>query len=282
MEDIPYLQRGITKVRTDSSRLISSSKYLNDARLREWVAYITLKKNGPDVPPATEVYDMIGILDDLRDDDYVEELIAKERKKNGKLDEWFSEGFCSSFNENSFKDYPEDTLGGIFHRDVIAQNYDIVIYDRPKPEGALQYFLYRAGQTHDLEHIITGGDFSAMGELVPAWCRITNQFKHLSPELAQQLSIPFIFIHMRYTIRTMLHYPTVWTSCQDATECGMRVGRESDCLFMAKYEDVFHLPLEEARKVLGVRGAVDVDRKVESALWAEQNRPVATLSVAAE
>lgn len=272
MADIPYLQRGIKPVTTASSRLVSSSHYLNDARLRDWVAYISLKRNGPDIPPQTEVYDMIGVLDELRDDAYIEELIEKERKTNGKLDEWFSEGFCSKFTADTFRDYPEDTLGGVFHRDVISQNFDLVIYDRPKPETALQFFLFRAGQTHDLEHIVTGGDFSYMGELVPAWARITNQFKHLSPELAQQFSIPFIFIHMRYTIRTMLHYPTVWTSCQQATEDGMRVGRESDCLFMARYEDVFHLPLEEARKALGVRGAIDVDRKKESAVWAGTDR----------
>lgn len=42
---------------------------------------------------------------------------------------------------------------------------------------------------------------------------------------------------------------------------------------MLRYRDSMpglgHLPLDEARKVLGVRGAVDVDRKRESAIWAE-------------
>ncbi len=46
-----------------------------------------------------------------------------------------------------------------------------------------------------------------MGELVPAWFRITNQFKHLSPELATEVSLSYLFVTMRYSIRTLLHYP---------------------------------------------------------------------------
>ena len=52
--------------------------------------------------------------------------------------------------------------------------------------------------------------------------------------------------------------------------CGMRVEWESDCIFTTKYEEVFHLPLEEPRRALGVRRAVEVDRKAVSAIWSEQ------------
>lgn len=270
MDPIPYLQRGILPVETSSSMLISSSKYLNDPRLREWVATITLKRNGPDIPPATEMYQLIRILDELRDDAYVEALIARERQINPTLDQWFSEGFCSKFDVAYLSQFAPGTLGGIFHHAIVSGGFDLVIYDLPKPKTPLEYFIYRSSQSHDLEHIITGGDFTAMGELVPAWCRITNHFKHLSPELASELSIPFMFVMMRYTIRTMLHYPTVWTTCQAATERGMRVGHASDCLFMARYEDVFHLPLAEARAALGVREAEDLDARAASEVWLDR------------
>ena len=50
MDDIPYLLRGITQLSTASSTLISSSKYLNNAKLRDWVAAELLRRNGPDLP----------------------------------------------------------------------------------------------------------------------------------------------------------------------------------------------------------------------------------------
>ena len=41
MDDIPYLARGVNLLGTDSSVLVSSSKYLNHPKLREWIAFIS-------------------------------------------------------------------------------------------------------------------------------------------------------------------------------------------------------------------------------------------------
>ena len=268
MNDIPYLLRGVTPVATESSVLVSSSKYLNDPRLREWVANICLKRNGPDMPAQAEMYPLIGLLDELQDKDRIEQLFTAERAQNPALDAWFTEGFVSDYDADYFRQFGEGTLGHIFYRDVIEKNFDLVIYEKPQPKTQFEYFLYRSGQTHDLEHIMTGGDFNYMGELVPAWFRITNHFKHLSPELATELSLSYLFVTMRYTIRTLLHYPTVWHTCQNAVERGMRCGHASGPLFMARYEDVFHLPLEEARLKLDVHEAEFVDTTGPSAIWA--------------
>ena len=270
MNHVPYLLRGVTTMTTESSALISSSKYLNDPRLRDWIANIILKRNGPDVPAQAEMYALIGIIDELRDKAHIEALFTAERAVNPALDAWFEQGFLSDYNADFFRRFAPGTLGGTFFKDVIDKNFELVIYDSPKPRTQLEYFMYRSGQTHDLEHIITGGDFNYMGELVPAWCRITNQFKHLSPELAGELSVNYMFVTLRYTVRTLLHYPTVWTVCQDAVERGMRVGHASGPIFMAKYEDVFDLPLEEARSRLDVHGAAFVDTTEASNLWTGQ------------
>ncbi len=271
MNDIPYLLRGVTPVATDSSVLVSSSKYLNHPRMREWISTITLKRNGPDRPAQAEMYEVISILDDIQDMDYIEELFARERKGNPELDRWFSERFMSTYGADDFQGYEEGTLGHIFYRDVIAKNFDLVIYEQAKPATQYAFFRYRSGQTHDLEHIMTGGDFNYMGELVPAWARITTHFKHFSPQLAGELSVLSMFVNLRYTVRTMLHYPHVWPVCQNAVERGMRVGRESGPFFMARYEDAFSLPLEEARAKLGFVGAIDVDTSGPSASWAERS-----------
>ena len=49
MDDaLPYLLRGMRAVTTESSVLVSSSKYLNHPRLRDWVASCTLRRSGHD------------------------------------------------------------------------------------------------------------------------------------------------------------------------------------------------------------------------------------------
>lgn len=120
------------------------------------------------------------------------------------------------------------------------------------PNSQFEFFQLRAGQCHDLEHIVLGGGFDFMGELVPFWFRLTNVFEHLHDQkLAGELSVLSIFGSLRY--------PEIWLTCVDAIRRGQKVGLESDALFLAKYQDIFHLPLEEARKVLGVRGVEDAD-----------------------
>jgi len=269
MDDIPYLLRGVLPVATESSVLVSSSKYLNSPRLRDWVAMILLKKNGPDFPPPAEMHDFQEILTSLRDYEHIEAMFAAERKVNPAFDRWMAEGFVSNYTIEDFKDYAPGSLGGIFYQHMTAGNYQLQITPWMQPRSQLEFFNLRSGQTHDFEHLLTGGGFNFMGELVPYWYRLTNTFKHIrNPELAGELCVNYIFGSLRYTVRTILHYPQIWPTAVNAIQRGMRVGQESDALFMAKLETVFHLPMEQARAALGVRGYEDVDTEREGAIFA--------------
>jgi len=283
-EDIPYLMRGIMPLSTDSSVLISSSKYLNSPRLRDWVAKILLRRNGPDVPPPAEMYEFVEILNTIRDFDAVEAMFTAERKVNPELDAWFDEGFVSTYTIEDFAGYAPGTLGGIFYQQMTSGDYDIQIMPWREPRSQLEYYNLRSGQTHDFEHILCGGGFNFMGELVPYWYRLTNVPKHLhDPELAGELNVIHIFGSLRYTVRTMLHYPQVWPTAVDAIQRGMEVGQRSDALFLKKLEPVFHLPLAEAREALGVRGARDVDTSREGTFWASDGKtPLELVAEAAE
>lgn len=269
MVDIPYLLRGVNLLDTNSSVLISSSKYLNNARLREWLALILLRKNGPDYPPQAEMYELLGILDQLRDYDRIEQMFHDERKDNSALDAWFEEGFISRYTLHDFAQYEPGSLGGILYAEMTKGDYDLQIVPWTEPKTQLDYYNLRSGQTHDFEHILTGGGFNFMGELVPYWYRLTNVPRFIkNQELAAELNLIQLFGSLRYTVRTMLHYPQIWPTAVNSIQRGMKVGQESDALFMAKLEPCFHLPLEEARMALGVRGAVDVDTHRQGEIWA--------------
>jgi len=270
-DDIPYLARGVLPVETPSSVLVSSSKYLNYPRRRDWLFLVLLRRNGTDFPPQAEMWELLPILESLRDHAKIEQMFDDERRVNPALDAWFEEGFHSTYTIDDFKDFPAGSLGGIFYEWITQGNYEIQITPWAQPRSQLDFYNLRSGQTHDFEHILCGGGFNFMGELVPYWYRLTNVFKFIkNPELAAELSVIQLFGSLRYTVRTMLHYPQVWPTAVNCIQRGMKVGQDSDALFMAKLEPHFHLPLEAARAALGVRGAVDVDTDREGAFWAER------------
>lgn len=269
MDDIPYLARGVNLLSTDSSVLVSSSKYLNHPKLREWIALIALKKNGADYPPAAEMHELIGILHELRDFDHIEHMFTQERKVNPKLDAWFSERFCSDYSIDDLKDCAPGSVGGIYYQAATKGNYDIQIVPNFTPKSQWEYYSLRAGQTHDYEHILTGGGFNFMGELIPYWFRLTTIDAHIqNKELAGEMNVMGILGSMRYMARTVLHYPQTWGTAIKCIQQGIAIGQQSDPFWMAKMEDVWNLPLEDARAKLGVRGAVDLDTQKEGDIWA--------------
>lgn len=269
MDDIPYLARGVNLLGTDSSVLVSSSKYLNHPGLREWIAQIAFRKNGADYPPAAEMYALLPILDELRDFDRIEAMITEERAENPRFDAWFAEGFVSDYTIADLAGCAPDTVGGIYYRIATEGSYEIQIVPNYTPRSQWEFFSLRSGQTHDYEHILTGGGFNYMGELIPYWFRLATIHTHIrNKELAGEMSVLSILGTMRYVIRTMLHYPQVWECALDCIQQGIRVGRESDPFWMARMEDIWHLPLAEAREKLGVRGAVDLDTQAEGDFWA--------------
>jgi len=272
--DVPYLARGILPVETASSVLVSSSKYLNDPRLREWVAKISLKKNGPGYPPAAEMHELIAILSDLRDFARIEDLIADERRQNPGFDAWMEEWFCSEYTIADLKDCAPGTLGGIYYRIATEGSYEVEIVPNFKPKTQWEFYSLRAGQTHDYEHILTGGGFNYMGELIPYWFRLATIDTHIrNKELAGEMNVMGILGTMRYVVRTVLHYPEVWGTAMDCIQRGIAIGKQSEPFWMARMEDYWHTPLEEARKALGVRGASDFDTERAGAIWGELPLP---------
>ena len=111
MAEYSYLMSGITPVATESSLLVSSSRYLNDPRIRDWVATHLLRRNGPDVPTPSDSIQLVQILREVQDIDRINELFAQERQKNPALDAWFREGFVSTFQRDDLKHYGPETVG---------------------------------------------------------------------------------------------------------------------------------------------------------------------------
>jgi ubiquinone biosynthesis protein COQ4 len=270
LEQDHYFLRGVSLVATESSLLVSSSRYLNHGRLRDWIAMVCLRRNGADFPAPAELVELLEILEELRDRKKLEQLFREERRVNPQLDAWFDEEYYAPpMTVEDYARYPAGSPGGILYSQFVNKYEVQFVRDQwDKADSQFDYYTRRQIQTHDLEHILTGGTVDALGELVPSWFRMTNVPKFLvDQELACELVIIHILSSLRYTVRTMLHYPWAWMSCADAIHRGLAVGRASEGLFMQKLEPVLGLPLAEARAALGVRGVVDRDTTEVSAYW---------------
>ncbi|MFC3712882.1 hypothetical protein ACFOMD_09890 [Sphingoaurantiacus capsulatus] len=268
-DNLPYLMRGRKKVETTSTALISSSKYLNDYRIREWVTTQCLKRNGTDVPPTYGIPMLIEAVREVQDQDRIEELFKEARRTWPELDRWFDDRYISTLRRDDMKSCPEGSIGGIWYKQLSGANMEVDIIPGFEPKTSFEYFFLRGVQIHDFMHILGGGGFDGLGEVIPAFLKYGNLFRWLSPELAGLLNVQNTLLTIPMFMRTPLHYPELWMRMWELAERGMNVGRTSDALFLHRYEDYLDLPLAEARVKFGVRNAETIDTARESAFWSE-------------
>ena len=278
-DSIKYLSRNIRPVATTSSVLVSSSKFLNHPLIREVVATWMLRRNGPDWPvEADHAMGLFGAMVSLQDDARIEELFVAERKSNPRFDRWMEERFISPLTAADFKSFPPGSCGAIMNRQIVEFGFQVQLgLSREQLAHSSNYTYYksRTPQIHDYEHIVTGGSFDSIGEIIPYFARQANIAKHLSPALAAELNVHGVLGGLRLVCRAGLHYPEIWPLVLDCVARGIRVGQESEPYFMAKFDDVLHLCPEEARAALGIRGAESVDSALAARIFCEQPPPPA-------
>ena len=260
-------------VQTESSILVSSSKYLNNALIRGSLPNFMLRKNSPEL--RTEADHTLGVLygfHQVRDHERLEELLTAERRKNPQLDAWLEERYLSTWTNDDFAKYAPGTIGGIINRQIKEFGFDITLgrtKDSKVPETQFEYMQVRGGQIHDIEHIMFGSSFDSIGELIPYFVRLSNYQKHFSPELAQAMNDYFIFGALRIFVRSGLHYPETFAASLECVELGIRVGQASDLYLTAKYEDLLGMTPVDARRVLGIREVVDFHTTREGLIFQE-------------
>ena len=272
--DYSYFQEGVVDVPTTSSQLVSSSRFLNHPGLRDWVVLHLLRRNGPDMPvPSDPTRGLAQALNDLRTPERMQALIDAEKARNEPFRIWLEERWLSPLVSEDFAKYPEGSFGGAFHRYVTSQGFAYNFgWKNAEPANDWHFIQMRNGQIHDFEHLMSGGAFNAFGELLPYMVRLSNPFTHLTPEVATEFSLIYLFGGNRMIFRSFLHYPDTWLTALDIMERGIRIGRASEPIMMMRYEDALPLSIPEAREMLGWRGAEDLDTEEASRIFTEQQR----------
>jgi ubiquinone biosynthesis protein COQ4 len=275
-----FYLNGRRKVRTESSVLVSSSPWLNDARVREWISTENLRKNGHDYPLLYGLPTLMQAVDEVRDVEEAERLAAEERRRNPAFDRWLSEGFVSSYTKEDLRAYPEGSVGRKLFEYMdefdLSPELNSRILDNPdwKPANTLDFWNLRMGQTHDLYHILGEIGFGSVAEYFITGVVTGNVFRHLGAELAGALMTTNTLIMFPWMTRTMLHYPGAWPALWRNLSYGYEVGEQSDMLFAAKFETIMHLTPAEAREALGWRGHREGVDSVEASLIFGEGREI--------
>lgn len=269
--DYSYFHAGIETVETNSSNLVSSSRFLNHSGLRDWLQLHLLRRNGPDLPiPADATLGLAQALNDMRTPDRMQALIDAEKERNPAFREWVEEKYLSPLTEEDFAKFPEESFGGRYYKYIkefgISLNFG---WANTPPSSDWEFIQKRNGQIHDFEHLMTGGQFNSLGEILPYIVRISNPHTHLLPEVATEFSLIYLFGGMRLLFRSFLHYPDTWPTVLELAERGLEIGRTSDPIMMMRYEDALPLSIPEAREMLGYRNAEDVDTQEMDLIFTE-------------
>jgi ubiquinone biosynthesis protein Coq4 len=267
-----YFVPDLPEFTSDSPFLVSSSEWLNNPTAREYVATAAMRRNHKDVPTTYDITQVMPMIQPFLAKNImrIEQLFMEERQRWPELDAWFKEGHVSTYTAESLGQYPEGSVGWLVHRYLVLNGFK-ADFTEGQPLGPTQYeyFQRRLSQQHDVEHVLAGFPLDYLGEAGVTFVRVGSYFKYLSPELAGLLNIQYTFLLGPLMTRTWLHYPETYNTFHDAMTQGIRVGRESEPVFMMKYEPILHLPVEEAREKLGYRGVVDMDLRAPADIWSE-------------
>ena len=275
-DNVPYFMRGLQQIETASSRLVSSSKFLNHPVIRDYVMQDSLRRNGRDFPMTYALPQLFQALYEIRDEKRINEMLADQCKTKTELGDFFEEGYISTYTRQDLQQYGPNTAGGEYYHYLTANNFEIVLDPRIemnpswRPQSMLDHWDLRTGQTHDFDHLLGGAGFDFLGETTPLFMRIEGYFAYFDdPELAGELSTLLAIMALPTLMRTIIHYPTTWPAMSRHITNGMRVGRESDPWFLAKMEPILGMTKPEARAHIGMKGVEEVDTWEASDVWSE-------------
>lgn len=274
-----YLGKNIRLEQTTSSLMKSTSEWLNHPIIREVLPIWLLRKNGPDFPvEADHTLGLSRAFDDVVPPSRVAELLEQERRINPEFDAWVREGFVSTYDNEHFNQYSPGTIGGMIGYQIREHGFDLTLgvgNDVPENMTAHDYWKIRSRQSHDFEHILTGGQFNSLGEVAITWARVANQSRHLSPELAGAVNPYQAFAGLRMVTRAMIHYPETLVPVLRCLEQGIAVGLASPPFWFMKWEEVFHMTPAEARVHFGVPAIEEIDTHREAILFRQDPEDIA-------
>ena len=221
-----YFNGAIKSVSTESSVLVSSSKYLNHAELRNLLVQEMLRRNGPDLPNTAYIPEVAQILMMLEDFPRVFELFEQEKARLPQFREWLDKRSLADFKKDEVKDCAPGTLGAALYDFMLNSGYELDIFYREiQVVNDFTYYLRQTALTHDIEHIVTGFGPNHGGEVALLNANMHSKVRYFHPELANFFNRIATYLKSKTIMKDGLHYAEAMVVNLEAEYQGAVQGR---------------------------------------------------------
>jgi len=251
-----YLAGGFTPLQTESAILVSSSKYLNSARLRDVLAQESLRRNGYDMPLTGLLPELMQSINELNDYNQDLQAVLEERKRLPEFAAFLDERFLSNLRREEIAHCAPGTLGRELYDYMTQNNMDVnFLHDGQEFADDLHYYVRRSGQCHDVEHIVTGFGPNLWGEMALVFFKAAMDSNYFSVPVASILNRQYLTSAATYFIKANLNYPDLIGGVMEAIRMGVEMAKHVNRQFLyIKWEDYWDTQLDEVRRELNIVG----------------------------
>jgi ubiquinone biosynthesis protein Coq4 len=255
--DREYMEGKPRPLDSFGSVIMTSSKFLNSARMRDIYAQEGLRKTGHDVPPTYLVHQAAMAIAELTDQAEVEALLAAEKAQNPLFAVWLDRRSLTDFNLDELAGFAPGTLGGVVHDYLTSTGFDLNHSKRGlRPTSDYTYMQKQRVVAHDIEHIVSGFEPNPLGEYALIACNLTTYYRFFSPEFAGEMTRMSGFLFSTGVMKTNLHYPELMREFLAATRWGVEMGEGMNRpLLLADWRGYLDRTIPEIREDLGIVNA---------------------------
>ena len=256
-QDREYMEGKARPLEEYGSVLMTSSRFLNSARMRDVYAQEGLRKDGRDVPATYMVHQAAMAIGELTDIAECERLVAAEKAKNPEFAAWLDKRSLSDFTLADLEGYAPDTLGGIVHNYLFTNGFDLNHSRRGLvPTTDYTFMQKQRVVSHDIEHIVSGLGPNLIGEHALIACNLKCNYDYFSPELACELTRMSGFLMSTGVMKINLHTPHLMGEYLKAVSIGieMAAGMKRP-LLVTDWRAYLDWTIEDIRKDLNILNA---------------------------
>lgn len=263
-----YFNGGIKAISTESSVLVSSSKYLNHGELRNLISQEMLRRNGPDMPNTAYIPEVAQILMMLEDFGRIMQLFEEEKARLPKFGEWCEKRALADFKKDEVKDCAPGTLGAMLHDFMVNSGYELDIFYREiQVVNDLTFYLRQTALTHDIEHMVSGFGPNHGGEVALLTANLHSKARYFHPELASFFNRVQTYLKAKTIMKDGLYYPDAMVLNLEAEFRGAEQGRNwAYPLMLADWRSMVDW------KISDIRDELNITPVPEPGLWADTNR----------
>ncbi len=263
-----YFNGAIRKVETESSVLISNSRYLNNAELRALIAQEMLRRNGADLPNTAYIPEVTQILMTLEDYPRIIALFEEEKARLPKFKQWCDERVLSNFKKEEVRDCAPGTLGAALFNWMDTSGYELDLFYREiEVVNDLTFYLRQAALNHDIEHMVTGFGPNHGGEIALLNANLYSRVRYFHPELAAFFCRIQAYLKSKTILKDALHYPEAFALNVEAEFAGASQAQNWKYpIMLANWRAMVDRQLTDIREELGITPVPALD------LWEGTNR----------